>query len=79
MNSRPDVQKIQLDTLDNELTPDDADNCSTDTARAFDDAFDAYRDDMKKKALVDSPIMKVYTKGPTTIGELESMGRLIRK
>ena len=47
--------------------------------RAIDDAFDAYRDDMKKKALVDSPVMKVYTKGPTTIGTLETMGRLIRK
>jgi len=29
--------------------------------------------------LRDSPVMKVYTKGPTTIQELESMGRLIRK
>ena len=77
--SRGDVQKKQLDTLDNELTPDDADNCGTETARQFDDAFDAYRDDMKKKALADSPVMKVYTKGPTTIQKLESMGRLIRK
>ena len=35
MNSRPDVQKIQLDTLDNELTPDDADNCSTEYGASF--------------------------------------------
>ena len=79
MNSRPDVVKIQLDTLDNELTPDDADNCTSKVAREFDDAFDFYRDDEKKKALIDSPVMKVYTKGPTTIEKLESMGRLIRK
>ena len=79
MNSRPDVQKIQLDSLDNELTPDDADNCTTKVAREFDDAFDFYRDDEKKKALIDSPVMKVYTKEPTTIEKLESMGRLIRK
>jgi hypothetical protein len=77
--SRGDVQKKQLDTLDNELTPDEADNCGTDTARDHDDAFDDYRSDMKKKALANSPVMKVYTKGQTTIGELESMGRLIRK
>ena len=77
--SRGDVQKKQLDTLDNELTPNDDDNCGTDTALAFDDTFDDYRSDEKKQALVDSPVMKVYTKGPTTIGELESMGRLIRK
>ena len=79
MNSRPDVVKIQLDTLDNELTPDDADNCTSKVAREFDDAFDDYRSDEKKQALIDSPVMKVYTKGPTTIEKLEAMGRLIRK
>ena len=77
--TRGDVQKKQLDTPDNELTPDDSDNCGTDTARKFDDAFDDYRSDEKKQALADSPVMKVYTKGQTTIGDLESMGRLIRK
>lgn len=77
--SRGDVQKKQLDTLDNELTPDDADNCGTETARQFDDMFDDYRSDEKKQALRDSPVMKVYTKGPTAIGGLESAGRLIRK
>ena len=79
MNSRGDVQKKQLDTEDNELTPNDDDNCGTVTARDHDDSFDDYRSDEKKQALADSPVMKVYTKGPTTIGELESMGRLIRK
>ena len=79
MHSRPDVVKKQLDTPDNELTPDDIDNCDVDSARDHDDAFDFYHDDEKTQAVLDSPVMKVYTKGPTTIGELESMGRLIRK
>ena len=79
MNSRGDVQKKQLDTEDNELTPDETDNCGAVSARTHDDTFDDYRSDEKKQALSDSPVMKVYTKGPTTIGELEAMGRLIRK
>ena len=79
MNSRSDVQKKQLDTLDNELTPDAADNCNTDMARKFDDAFDDYRSGDKKQALADSPVMKVYTKGGSTISKLEAMGRLIKK
>ena len=77
--SRGDVQQKQLDTLDNELTPGEDDNCGTDTALSFDDTFDDYRSDEKKQALADSPVMKVFTKGPTTIEKLESMGRLIRK
>jgi len=78
MYSRPDVVKKQLDTPDNELTPDNIDNCDADSARDHDDAFDFYHDDEKKQAVLDSPVMKVYTKGPSTIQELESMERLVR-
>ena len=78
MNSRSDVQKKQLDTMNNTLTPDDADNCNTGIARKFDDSFDG-DEEMISQALADSPVMKVYTKGAGTIEKLEAMGKLIRK
>ena len=76
MNSRPDVVKKQLDDPDNTLTPEEEDNC--DTLSAPEVGFIEWETEMED-ALRDSPVMKVYTKGPTTIGELEAMGRLIRK
>ena len=83
--SRGDVQKKQLDDERNTLTPDEEDNCDMDTAiqrsgLKSSDMFDgAWNDEKTAELLKNSPVMKVYTKGPTTIGELESMGRLIRK
>ena len=55
---------------------EEEDNC--DTLSAPEVGFIEWETEMED-ALRDSPVMKVYTKGPTTIGELESMGRLIRK
>jgi len=79
MRSRDDVQKKQLDDKANTLTKDtEEDNCGTTTAREFDDAFDGYGD-MVQQALIDSPVMKVYTKGPTTIQKLEAAERLIKR
>jgi hypothetical protein len=83
--SRSDVQKKQLDDTGNTLTPDDTDNCEIDTAirhAGFTSAelfSDEWSDEDTTLLLKDSPIMKVYTKGPTTIQKLEAMGRLIRK
>ena len=75
MNSRPDVVKKQLDDPDNTLTPEEEDNCDTDSTPEI--GFIEWETEMED-ALRDSPVMKVYTKGPTTIQELESMGRLVR-
>jgi len=75
MNSRPDVVKKQLDDPDNTLTPEEEDNCDTDSAPEV--GFIEWETQLED-ALRDSPVMKVYTKGPTTIQELESMGRLVR-
>ena len=83
--TRGDVQKKQLDDVGNTLTPDEEDNCGVDTAiqrsglKTADMFSGAWNDEKTAELLKDSPVMKVYTKGPTTIGELESMGRLIRK
>jgi len=81
MKYRDDVQKKQLDDKSNELTDDPEDNCGVTSARAYDDNFDDYRSDDKKQALYDSPVMKVYTKGLTTIEKLEKLNpsRLIKK
>ena len=73
MNSRPDVVKKQLDDPENTLTPEEEDNCDIETARQGRPLWQ-----MGEEELRDSPVMKVYTKGPTTIQELESMGRLVR-
>ena len=84
MNSRPDVVKKQLDDERNTLTPDEEDNCDMDTAiqrsgLTTKDLFSSeWSDEDTAELLKDSPIMKVYTKGPTTIQQLEAMGRLIR-
>ncbi len=75
MNSRPDVVKKQLDDPDNTLTPEEEDNCDIDSAP---EVNEIEWETQLVGALRDSPVMKVYTKGPTTIQELESMGRLIR-
>ena len=83
--TRGDVQKKQLDDERNTLTPDDEDNCDMDTAiqrsgLTTKDLFSSeWSDEDTAELLTNSPVMKVYSKGPTTIGELESMGRLIRK
>jgi len=75
MNSRPDVVKKQLDDPDNTLTPEEEDNCDIDSAP---EVNEIEWETQLVGALRDSPVMKVYTKGPTTIQELESMGRLVR-
>ena len=67
--------KKQLDDPDNTLTPEEEDNCDIDSAPEVNEIeWETQLED----ALRDSPVMKVYTKGPTTIQELESMGRLVR-
>jgi hypothetical protein len=83
--TRDDVQQKQLDDPSNTLTPDNADNCSPDTAiqrsgLTTKDMFSGEWDDEKTAELLkNSPVMKVYTKGEGTIDKLEAMGRLIKR
>jgi len=66
---RPDVNKVQLDDLKNTLTPDDQDNCDSDSAKIHppfspmgdDEDSDEYKQDLPQR-LKDSAIMKVYSK-----------------
>jgi len=71
MNSRDDVVKKQLDDPNNTLTRNYEDNCETDSAEERDGA------EMGEEELINSPVMKVYTKGPTTIEKLQNMGKLL--
>jgi hypothetical protein len=74
---RGDVQKKQLDDEEDTLTPDiEKDNCTTDTAFQHGEFLGSDWDDYKAFYHA-SPVMKVYTKGPTTIEKLESIGRFI--
>ena len=83
--TRGDAQQKQLDDVGNTLTPEEEDNCDVDTAiqrsglKTADMFSGTWNDEKTAELLKNSPVMKVYTKGPTTIGGLEAMGRLIRK
>ena len=72
MNNRSDVEAVQLDNLENDLTDDDSDNC--DQYVAVDDL--AYRD----RRWVPSALSKMYRKsGTPVIDELKSRGLLVDK
>ena len=81
--SRGDVVKKQLDDTENTLTPGDEDNCDIDTAIHHSglkvaDVFNSdWSDEDGADLLLGSPVMKVYTKEPTTIQKLKVMGRFI--
>ena len=81
--SRGDVVKKQLDDTENTLTPGDEDNCDIDTAIHHSglkvaDVFNSdWSDEDGADLLLGSPVMKVYTKEPTTIQKLKVMGRYI--
>ena len=70
MNNRSDVEAVQLDNLENDLTDDDSDNC--DQYVAVDDL--AYRD----RRWVPSALSKMYRKsGTPVIDELKARGLLV--
>ena len=72
MKNRPDVEAVQLDNLENDLTDDGSDNC--DQYVAVDDL--AYRD----RRWVPSALSKMYRKsGTPVIDELKSRGLLVAK
>jgi len=70
--NRPDIQKKQLDNLDNELTPDDDDNCDMDSALENDPDVQSGKIHWKN-----SPLSKVaYRPGLQIIKRLIKAGRL---
>jgi hypothetical protein len=69
LNKRGDVKDYQLDDLENTLTNTEDDNCEQQSAHAdYSDVRDHWQV---------SPLSKKYTKTPTTIAQLDKMGKLI--
>jgi|10_taG_2_1085330.scaffolds.fasta_scaffold02125_2 hypothetical protein len=86
-SQRPDIKKVQLDDLENTLTPTDSDNCDSDSAKLHPPyphpfAVKGPEDEEKLKAdsaenLKKSPLMKVYVKdNARTLMSLKAIGRL---
>ncbi len=70
MNRRSDVASLQMDDLDNELTPQDEDNCDQSTPM----------DHEGPNGWQDSPLSKMYKKSPaSTIEKLRSLGKLVEE
>ena len=70
MNNRSDVEKIQLDNLNNDLTPEERDNCVQKSSESHGNRLDI---EWHK-----TPTSKVYKKNdPTMIRTLQSMDKLI--
>ena len=69
MANRGDVTGIQLDDLDNTLTPEDEDNCDQHISRAtVTGMYNTWQD---------SPLSKRWTKQPTTLNALRADDRLV--
>jgi hypothetical protein len=73
MKNRSDVEKRQLDDMNNTLTQDEEDNCEIETALRGQPEDEFGEDD-----LYNSPVMKVYTKETSTIAKLDAMNRLMK-
>jgi hypothetical protein len=73
MANRGDVTGIQMDDLQNTLTPEEEDNCFQRIATSFGGPGGEPIDG----SFVDSSLSKRYTKPPTTIEALRSAGKLI--
>jgi len=71
LDNRPDVEEHQLDTLDNQLTPTDEDNCDQRIAQGTVVGMSS--------TWQDSALSKRYTKAPITIEALEKAGKLVRR
>jgi len=74
LQNRGDVKGIQLDDMENTLTPEEADNCDMDviTQPGYGGGRAAPESDWVK-----SPLSKRYTKPPTMMNKLRMMGRLV--
>ena len=73
-DQRPDVQKVQLDDLQNSLTPEEKDNCEQLSASKDDSTGDLDAGDW---AWGESPLSKKYSKqGRPVYNELRSRGMI---
>jgi len=70
--NRGDVTGIQLDDLDNTLTPEEEDNCEQNVATYSTGYPSANTTDWTK-----SPLSKRWTKPPTTMNALKAAGKLV--
>ena len=68
MNNRGDVTGIQMDDLDNTLTPEEKDNCNQHSAERMGPEGINWQD---------SPLSKRWTKPPTGMSTLRKLGKLV--
>ena len=71
--NRGDVTGIQMDDLENTLTPEEEDNCAQNVATYSTGYPSANTTDWTK-----SPLSKRWTKPPTTMAALEAAGKLVK-
>jgi len=72
LSNRGDVTGIQLDDLENTLTPEEEDNCVQRVA-----SYTNHHGMPKNIDWQTSPLSKRYTKPPTTMNALEAAGKLV--
>tara|TARA_Y100000310_G_scaffold107479_1_gene105902 strand:+ start:306 stop:995 length:690 start_codon:yes stop_codon:yes gene_type:complete len=87
LNNRNDVESSQLDDLENTLTPDEDDNCLQNRAKGTKHTsggpFSQLGIGKKPRKIPGtddweaSSLSKKYTKPPTTLNQLQKMGRLL--
>lgn len=72
LDTRSDVKAVQMDNMENELTPSDEDNCDQSSAEEWADE--------KGGEWTDSPLSKIYKKQNANMStELDSLNKLLRK
>ena len=69
MANRGDVTGIQLDDLENTLTPEEHDNCNQHSAERMTPPDVSWQD---------SPLSKRWTKPPTVMAALKKLGKLVQ-
>ena len=75
MQNRGDVAAHQLDDPFNSLTPEDEDNCDQEVAGGGHLMYGGDKD--FGSDWVNSPLSKRYTKTPSTMSDLERLGKLV--
>ena len=75
--NRGDTTGIQMDDLENTLTPEEEDNCDQDVARYSSSALQSQRGAEPDVEWTKSPLSKRWTKPPVMMNKLRSMGKLV--
>ncbi len=80
LKNRSDVTAKQLDDLEDTLTADEEDNCTANSAAKHSKLIKySPIKSLKKRGMINSPVMKVYVKNNTdTVKQLKSLGKLIK-